>query len=165
MYSKEQFIQSLQHETNICKYLFTKIPSDKLDYRPTENQRSMLELLQYLTSCVKTSSHCLINDDWSSAGADMERIKSLTPDGFCDAMDRQLAEVKDMIESIPEDDFFNRNTTFPTGDKSVLGAALVNFPLKFITAYRMQLFLYLKSVGRSELNTLSCWFGVDKPME
>ena len=164
MFSKEQFIQSLQLETNICKYLFSKMPTDKMDYRPTENQRSMLELLQYLTSCVKTSSNCLIDNDWTSAATDMEKIKSLTADEFCDAMDRQLEEVKARIESIPEQEFFSRETTFPTGDKSVLGAALVNFPLKFITAYRMQLFLYLKAVGRSELNTVSCWFGIDKPM-
>ena len=148
MFSKEQFIESLQLETNICKYLFTKVPGDKMDYRPTENQRSMLELLQYLTSCVKTSANCLIEDDWSSAATDMEKIKTLSVDDFCDAMDRQLAEVKDKIGPITEADFFNRNTTFPTGDKSILGAALINFPLKFITAYRMQLFLYLKAVGR-----------------
>ena len=95
----------------------------------------------------------------------METIKSLSADDFCGAMDRQLAEVKDKVGPISEEDFFSRETTFPTGDKSILGAALVNLPLKFITAYRMQLFLYLKSVGRSELNTISCWCGFDKPME
>ena len=98
-------------------------------------------------------------------GPDMEKIKSLTAEEFCDAMDSQLAEVTEKIKVIPEADFFSRETTFPTGDKSILGAALVNFPLKFIAAYRMQFFLYLKSVGRTELNTLSCWFGIDKEMK
>ena len=34
-----------------------------------------------------------------------------------------------------------------------------------LAAYRMQLFLYLKSSGREELNTLNLWMGMDGPMK
>mgnify|MGYP005725594825 FL=1 len=42
-------IESIEHETTVIKHLASKISSDVLDYRPTPSQRSMLELLQYLT--------------------------------------------------------------------------------------------------------------------
>ena len=32
------------------------------------------------------------------------------------------------------------------------------------TAYRLQLFLYLKSCGHEELNTMNLFLGVDAPM-
>jgi hypothetical protein len=35
--------------------------------------------------------------------------------------------------------------------------------LKTLVAYRMQLFLYLKSCGVSEIGPANCWAGVDAP--
>ena len=36
--------------------------------------------------------------------------------------------------------------------------------LTHYAAYRMQLFLYLKSCGREELNTMDVWAGASSPM-
>src|SRR5262252_9098036 len=47
--TKPELIGSLKHEVNILLHLAGKIDRGKLDYRPTPNQRSTLELLQYLT--------------------------------------------------------------------------------------------------------------------
>ena len=164
MYSKNNFLESVGLETQICKHLHSKIDDDKLDYKPTEGQRSLLELIQYLTACIDVSTRCLIDNDWSRAGEYLEKIKDVTIDNFCDRMDRQLAAVTDMVSPLTDSDLTTKETSFPTGATAILGPALVNFPLKFATAYRMQLFLYLKATGRSELNTLNCWFGVDAPM-
>ncbi len=53
----------------------------------------------------------------------------------------------------------------PNKQELILGAALVNFPLKFLAAYRMQLFLYLKSTLTEELTTMNCWFGMDGELD
>ncbi len=53
MFSENQYIESIRLETNICKHLHSKTSVEIPDYRPTENQRSVIELLQYLTTCVQ----------------------------------------------------------------------------------------------------------------
>jgi hypothetical protein len=42
-----------------------------------------------------------------------------------------------------------------------LGAAIMNSSVKFLAAYRMQLFLYIKQLGRQELSTVQNWGGRD----
>ena len=50
------------------------------------------------------------------------------------------------------------------GNVTTRGAALVNMVLCGYAAYRMQLFLYLKAMGREELNTINLWGGADGQM-
>lgn len=47
--TKSELVASLQNEVRILLHLASKIDRAKLDYRPTPNQRSTIELLQYLT--------------------------------------------------------------------------------------------------------------------
>jgi hypothetical protein len=49
------------------------------------------------------------------------------------------------------------------GTKFTRGSLLVNMVLGGYAAYRTQLFCYLKSCGREELNTMNLWAGVDGP--
>jgi hypothetical protein len=50
------------------------------------------------------------------------------------------------------------------GMKFTRGRMIGNMVLSGYSAYRMQLFCYLKSSGREELNTMNLWMGVDAPM-
>src|SRR5262249_37808021 len=50
------------------------------------------------------------------------------------------------------------------GGKPSRGAVIVNMVLGGCAAYRTQLFLYLKSCGRDELNTMNLWAEVVAPM-
>ena len=165
MFSKTQFIDSVQFEADICKHLYSKTSVENLGYRPTPNQRSMLELLQYLTTCGKTPTRGLVSNDWSHLQDDLQMASQISYEGICDAMDQQTQDVKELLIEIPENDFSERTATLPNDQELILGAALVNFPLKFLASYRMQLFLYLKSTGREELSTMNCWFGMDGEME
>lgn len=160
MFKLEHFIKSVELETDICKHLFNKVNLDALDYQPTENQRTTAELLRYLATCVQTPARALISNDWSQLNGELEKSNELDVKDFDAAMDRQLAAVKKLVGNLSDDDLA-RETTLPTGQPIILGPSLVNFPLKFITAYRMQLFLYLKGTERPELNTFNCWFGID----
>ena len=47
--TKSELIASLQKEVRILLHFVTKIDPDVLDYRPTPQQRSTIELLRYLT--------------------------------------------------------------------------------------------------------------------
>ena len=47
--TREELVASLQNEVRILLHLASKIDRSQLDYRPTANQRSTLELLRYLT--------------------------------------------------------------------------------------------------------------------
>ena len=50
MISRQQFLDSVSREINIIKHLYTKIPAGTLDFRPSEKQRSTMELLRYLAA-------------------------------------------------------------------------------------------------------------------
>jgi hypothetical protein len=164
MFTKEQFIKNIKHETHVCQHLFSKMPPGGLEYRPSLEQRSMLELLQYLTSAVIFPARAILTGDWNPAPGEMEKVKSLKAEQFCEAMDHQCAEAAQMIQGVSEEDLLNKTAQTPMGPFQ-LGEALVLFPMKFIACYRMQLFLYLKAAGASEIGTYNCWGGMDKPPE
>lgn len=164
MFTKEQFINTIKHETNICKHLFGKMPEGGLAYRPTPGQRSMLELLQYLTQAVIVSLKAIITADWNGVRADLEKSKTMKAEQFCEAMDKQCEEAIHWLAGVSEADLLEKVSPTPMGQFK-MGEALVIFPMKFIACYRMQLFLYLKAAGVSDIGTYNCWGGMDKPPE
>jgi hypothetical protein len=50
------------------------------------------------------------------------------------------------------------------GNRFTRGVLLVRLVLSGHAAYRTQLFCYLKSCGREELNTMNLWTGTDGAM-
>ena len=163
MINREQFIDSVRHEAAVIKHLYTKVPKDKLDYRPTPGQRSLQELLEYLPITTATVAKRIVTNDWGQHGEGSAPIKEAARKDFPGTMDREMNALVAAVKAIPEPDFQAREVTLPGGRKMKLGEALLNFNLKFMTAYRMQLFLYLKSCGRTELSTYNCWMGMDPP--
>ena len=47
--TKDELIAAFQKEVQILLHLITKVDPAKIDYRPTAKQRSVLELIQYMT--------------------------------------------------------------------------------------------------------------------
>lgn len=162
MFSKEDLLELMEQEVNICKHLYSKLPEGKLDYRPSDNQRSTLELLQYLTYCMYVPAKSLIENDWEWRFEYVEKIKTMQANQFCDAMDKQLQEVKDLINPLTEEDL-KRITSTPMKTETPLGKGLVSLCLRFISAYKMQLFLHAKAAGGENLGTINAWMGMDKP--
>ncbi len=162
MFSKEQFLKSIEHETHVCKHLFSKNAMNHLEFRPSENQRSLLELLQHLTHCAKIPLYAIVNDDWSVVKNAGEEAKKVKAEDFCQKMDDQLETIKSIMNDVSDEALNNQDRTMPNGTTMKMGEALVNWPFKFLSAYRMQLFLYLKQDGEQQLVTSNCWFGVDK---
>ncbi len=163
MISREQFLQSLLKETSIIRHLFEKIPADTFEFRPSEKQRSMLELLRYLAVCGSASMHVITNEsDWKTWKPYTESSATMEPQDFLEAMDQQDAEMTRMLNAIPEEDFLNKEVKHPAGEVMTLGIGLVRMPFSWLAAYRLQLFLYLKQVGVVDIGTSNAWGGRDR---
>lgn len=161
MLTKQQLIKSLAHETRIVKHLSTKIAGGAIGYRPTPGQRSMLELMQYLTVCVWAPARYIADGNWDAHEEIEAQSKNVNQDNFARAMDEQLAAVTKLIEAIPHAELTGKMTAMPWGAPCTVGEGLVNMMVKCLTAYRMQFFLYVKESGRPDIGPANCWVGVD----
>ena len=164
MITKKQLIASFEHECAIIKHLFSKLSAEQMNFKPAPEMRDTLHLLRYLAACGVGPVKGAVTGNFELMNAHFADAKSLTADQFLAAMDREAAGIREALAEIPEAEFLTREVTFPWGAHDKLGMALVNGPLKFLTAYRMQLFLYAKMSGCKELNTANCWAGIDMPM-
>ena len=162
MFNKSHFLDSLRHETKVCRHLFGKLDEDQLTYRPGESMRSTLELLRYLTYCAVGPAQSLVQGDWAVYKERVVAAESLDAAQFPAAMDRQLQELEELLAQLSDEDLLQREATLPTGVRQSLGAALVNMSLKYLSTYRMQLFLYAKASGSAGLDTWNNWAGQDR---
>ncbi len=166
MISKEQLLKSIIHELNVCKHLYLKIPPDFFGYRPTANMRSTLELLQYLSFAPYEFAFAMVNDsfrtnNWSSYSDAEKKALTLKAGDFTAAVDTQIEKFKHLFAELNENDLIRREITPGWSPNITLGAALIDHSLKVVTAYRMQLFIYLKSTVAPELHSGNCWSGMD----
>lgn len=162
--TKEELIGMLEHEVNILLHLSSKIDRAKLDYRPTEKQRSFLELLRYLVVMAPGLTKGIAQGafDMEGWGAATEAANKMDFDQALAAIETQKKTLAELIGAMPDEDFRTEIDMF--GRTNTKGGFLVQTVLNGFAAYRMQLFLYLKACGREELNTMNLWAGIDAPM-
>lgn len=161
MITKEDFFSSIRQEGVIVKHLASKIRPEDLNYRPGEKQRSTLELIQYLSYCGKVATSFVISGSWDAAKKMSEDAKLVNLDNFSDAMDAQMNEIEILLKRFDNKTLSEMDSKTPWGAPQKAGLGLINTTLKFLTAYRMQLFLYLKDSGNTGLSTSNCWMGMD----
>lgn len=163
--TKNELVGKLQHEVRILLHLASKVDPSMLDYRPTPKQRSLLELLQYLTIFgpihLRTIKAGVWNMDvwretWRTEEAaaksrDLEQVKV--------AIGKQSGLIAELLESFSDADLRTEMEMF--GTRASRGSWLVWMVLCHYVAYRTQLFLYLKACGREELSTMNLWAGMD----
>jgi hypothetical protein len=159
MLTRDQFLESCAHETRVIQHIATKLPAGSLDYRPTEPQRSMIELMQYMTVLALPPMAYLQDGNWDRAPQFGEGLEEIHAGIFADAMDEQLEAVRAMC---PEGGF-DEPTAMPWGAPCTVGEFLVNAVLKAYACYRMQFFLYVKASGATALGPAQCWVGIDPP--
>lgn len=163
--SKEELIASLKNEVRILLHLAGKIDKSKLDYRPTLRQRSILELLQYMAIMAPTQIAAIKGGDFSRPtmmsiwGPAESASKAMNVEQALAVIQQQATQFDQIFSNWTDADFRSEVNMF--GQKSTRGALLVNLVLSGFAAYRMQLFCYLKSCGREELNTVNLWMGSD----
>jgi hypothetical protein len=159
--TKEELIAALQNEVRILLHLASKVDKSMVDYRPSPKQRSILELLQYMTIMgpnlvTFTKSEGFDMAVWSAADA---AAKAMSFDQAVAAIKKQSDEYARVLSEWTDADFRGEVDFF--GAKASRGSHLVFIVLGGYAAYRTQLFLYLKACGRDELNTMNLWGGAD----
>ena len=161
--TKAELIASLQNEVRILLHLSTKVDQAHLDYRPTPKQRSTIDLLRYLSLMGPNLVRAAKAGGFDPAiwTADLAAANARDFDQTMAAIARQADEYAALIGEMSDADFRSEVEIF--GRKTTRGAFLVNTVLCGYAAYRTQLFLYLKSCGREELNTYDLWAGMDAP--
>ncbi len=164
---KQHLLDSMEKEVMIIKHLYTKIPNADLSYRPAENMRTALELLQYMAWCGDAMVAASVSEDAEKSMRELilpyrdEAQKIQTGDDFLAAMDQQYQNIDTLMTNITDEDLVNKEAMFPWGEKAPLGFVIMNSAFKYLAAYRMQLFLYAKMAGNTEINTMNCWLGKD----
>lgn len=164
MYTKQDFINSINQETRIIKHLFEKIPEGKLEHKLTEKQRTTLELLQYLSVIASAGVRVIVENDQSIFTKYMEASKETHQDNFIEIMDKQVKDIEEYLKNVTEEDLKVEVNIFNAGTRSK-GVYLVEFVLKWLVAYKMQLFLYIKSAGNDKISTSNLWAGMDMPTQ
>jgi hypothetical protein len=163
--TKQELIAHLQNEVRIFVHLAGKIDPSKLDYRPTPKQRSTMELLRYmvvmgpgLLRAIKAGTF-----DREAFGAAAAEANAMNFDQVLGALDKQRSAYAEILGSYSDEDFRGEIDLFGAG-KQTRAAVIAHLVMGGCAAYRTQLFLYLKSSGRDELNTMNLWQGVDAQM-
>jgi len=156
---KQQLLQNLQREIFLLKQLAPLIDESDLDFRPTEKMRSTLELMQYVSGVGATMMRWFVKNDltpeeWVKI---REYRKGLTRENFKERLDAQMEDIVMYMNMISEEDLFKKEVELPSKEKMVLGTAIINVPIKWLAAYRYQLFTYLKMNGKTEISTKEAW--------
>ena len=77
------------------------------------------------------------------------------------SLESQSAYYAEAIGAFSDAELSEEVDLFGSGSKMSRGQWIVNWVLCGHSAYRMQLFGYLKLCGREELNTSNVWMGMD----
>jgi hypothetical protein len=163
--TKEELIGSLKNEVRILLHLAGKVEPQMVDYRPTPKQRSTVELMRYLTYMGPSLIRAI-----KTGGFDVETWQATVAEANAMNFNQVVAKIEglgnlyaDLLGGFSDEDLRGEIDLFGRG-KTSRGVMLVNMVLGGHAAYRTQLFLYLKSCGRDELNTMNLWAGVDGAM-
>lgn len=162
MITKDQYIQSISHELEVIRHLASKLKESDLDYKPTEGQRSTLDLLKYMSTMFATGVEVI-----ATGNNDLFRTRSmeaanLTLADFDTKVAEQIIAIHKIVEGMTDQDLAEEIDMFGVRTRAM---HLLNGPFKWATAYKMQLFLYMKSLGYHHLNTMNVWAGMDPKSE
>jgi hypothetical protein len=163
--TKDELIDVLRNEARILGHLAGKVERDMLDYRPTRTQRSTLELLQYMAIMGPTQMRVIKRGifDRETLGAEWrpaeEAAARMTFEECVAAIERQGEDYGCQLAAWTDQDF--RGVVDLFGQKMTRGRLVVDLVVSGHAAYRTQMFCYLKSCGRDELNTMNLWAGMD----
>ena len=158
MIHKDDILNVLIKECRICIRVFSKLPPEAYDYRPTPGQRSTFELLQYMTYAFAGAAHAIVGNGWDWWKEHEAVAKDMTPDAFPAAMNTQIESLQTLFASLSDDVLENRKVTeVPWPTENTVGVELLDNCLRWLIGYKMQLFLYARSNG-VEMSTMDCWF-------
>lgn len=160
MLNQEQALKLIEKEINIIIELSKNIDENLMNYRPKDNMRSTQELLTYLQNCAYgmlafwTQSEKNMKDFFTD-------LRAATPtidlSNFEERMNLQKSNLQNAFATISKEDWQTKMVTYPWGEQAPLGEALIHSGLKWLTAYKYQLFMYIKMGSENALTTPDVW--------
>jgi hypothetical protein len=160
MTHKENLLNVIEKEIELIKTLSSKVTKEILDYAPMGGMRTTLEVMQYLTWCGSSTITFFLLNDPSKAKENykkfQEESKTITPENFKESMNAQLVIIKDCFDKITDDDLINKDVELPWKEPMKLGQAIMETTVKWLTGYKMQMYLYMKQ-NEIKLDTGDCW--------
>ena len=157
MLTVESVIAIWEKETRVCINLASKVPVGGLDYRPSAGQRTTLELMRYLSYGPYNAARRILIGDWANGRPTAEVTAGMPASDFTARMEWQASAFARELRAASPADLANLDFTFTWGETYKRGEAIAMYPLRWLTGYRMQLFLYLKGAGNSQLGFADCW--------
>jgi hypothetical protein len=156
---KEHLLHNIEREIILLKRLAEIIEEKDLKFSPGEKVRTTHELMQYLSSIGANMMSWMLDPNFGAEQRKAIREENMTVSiaDFSHRLDNQLKKIKESMSSISEEQLLNHEIEMPWKEKMPLGAGIINAPIKFLTNYRMQLFLNLKLNGRPNLGTKEAW--------
>jgi hypothetical protein len=163
---KEYILEAMIKDLNVCQHLYEKIPIDAMDKRPGEKMRSTKELLQYIAFIGGASVESYVAGGWGNE-KNIQKLKAVREEAskmdaadFVADLEEEKEKITALIAPLTDEDLLHNETTQPWGQRVKLIEALLNNSLKYLAAYRLQLFTYAKMWG-ADINTANAWRGVD----
>ena len=162
--NKDQLLAAMTYECDVAIHLHSKLTPKAAEYRPSPDQRSTLELLRYLSICGIAGTTSMVKGDWKLFAAFRERSAAMPIGEFPAAMRKQKEELIALFGSLTEEQFTKQEAPLPGGTMTQpLGVAILNAPLKWLAAYKLELFVYAKASGAHDIGTTNAWRGMDMP--
>lgn len=160
MITKEQYLGILGNEFRIIKHLAEKVTPGQLSHKPTEPQRTLQELMAYLTQIFISGVEGVVTGDGAAYKKYLRVGDAPTLENFLGLMDSEFAQVEKLINSLSEEDLKTEVTMWGRTQSKALHLMGM---LSIAAAYKMQLFLYMKQSGTENIGTMNLWAGMDQP--
>ena len=165
MYSKKDIIDAITWETTIIKHLHSKIEAKHLDYRPNEHQRTLKELLEFMTRMTTSLVTFLQNGGYTPEAAKQARLDSEAKNVLTDfdaTMDAQITFLETFLADASDEYLDTEIDLFGTGMAMPIKKYIFGIIMKNYAAYGMQLFMYMKSgLEMHDLNSNNLWMAKD----
>ncbi len=158
MITKKQFLDNFTKELEVIRHLGTKVEQEMLEYKPTEKQRTMLELMNYLGHIFNTGTSMIVEGSAKNYQEITKQAPVVTISNFDLVMQEQKEVVAKRIQDFTDEELSEEIEIF--GNKNTRAVHLLGV-LEWASAYKMQFFLYIKSCGNHDINTSNLWRGVD----
>ncbi len=159
MISKEEYLNAIKKEFDIIKHLGEKVTEEQLSWKPTEKQRTTLELMHYLTYIFLMGADSVASGD-GEAYKKYINTEAPTRENFSQMMDAEWEKFFGFVNPLTEEDL--KTEMMMWGRTQSRAMHLLGF-LSLASAYKTQLFLYMKQTGMENLNTMNLWAGMDTP--
>lgn len=159
MITIQEYIDSLAHEFHIIRHLAEKIKPKQLSHKPTQKQRTLEELMQYLTIIFISGVDGIVSGNGEAYkkyfGGPMPTLE-----GFKGMMVDEEKKVTELLKTLTDQDLQTEIAMWGRTQSKALH--LINL-LKIASAYKMQMFLYMKQTGTENIGTMNLWAGMDQP--